>query len=180
MASLDFCLVVLQVAWLFNSPACSSRVQLLAACKSQASCEIQPRVPASLHSLEHFFTLSHTLLLHDSHLNTRFLSAVLQANLSRYKANTWLIKCNLTSCDLHDSYSEPLWMNEWLQLSFMTTFVWPYYVRIMNTEIIKKLLQYLLNMEHLCFFFKEYGAYLFMAYIAELFEPYGPLDYASQ
>ena len=44
----------------------------------------------------------------------------------------------------------------------------------------KKLLQYLLNMEHLCFFFKEYGAYLFMAYIAELFEPYGPLDYASQ
>ena len=28
--------------------------------------------------------------------------------------------------------------------------------------------------------FAKYGAYLFMAYIAELFEPYGPLDYASQ
>ena len=88
MASLDFCLVVLQVAWLFSSPTCSARVQLLAACK--------PRVPASLHSLEHFFTLSHTLPLHDSHLNIGFLSAVLQANLSWNKANTWLIKFNLT------------------------------------------------------------------------------------
>ena len=58
--------------------------------------EIQPRVPASLHSLEHFFTLSHTLPLHNSHLNTGFLSAVLQVNLSRNKANTWLIKFNLT------------------------------------------------------------------------------------
>ena len=88
MASLDFCPVVLQVAWLFSFPACSARVQLLAACK--------PRVPASLHILEHFFTLSHTLPLHDSHLNTGFLSAVLQVNLSRNKANTWLIKFNLT------------------------------------------------------------------------------------
>ena len=56
--------------------------------------EIQSRVPASLHSLEHFFTLSHTLPLHDSHLNTGFLSVVLQANLSWNKANTWLIKFN--------------------------------------------------------------------------------------
>ena len=55
-----------------------------------------PRVSASLHCLEHFFTLSHTLPLHDSHLNTRFLSAILQANLSWNKANTWLIKFNLT------------------------------------------------------------------------------------
>ena len=96
MASLDFCPVVLQVAWLFSSPACSARVQLLAACKPRASREIQLRVPASLHSLEHFFTLSHTLPLHDSHLNTGFLSAILQANLSRNKVNTWLIKFNLT------------------------------------------------------------------------------------
>ena len=96
MASLDFCPVVLQLAWLFSSLACSARVQLLAACKPQASHEIQPRVPTSLHSLEHFFTLSHTLPLHDSHLNTGFLSAILQANLSRNKANTWLIKFNLT------------------------------------------------------------------------------------
>ena len=103
VANLDFCPVVLQLAWLFGSPACSAHVQLLAACKLRASCEIQPRVPASLHSLEHFFTLSHTLPLHDSHLNTGFLSAVIQANLSRNKANTWLIKFNLTS-----SYKTPL------------------------------------------------------------------------
>ena len=97
MVSLDFCPVVLQVAWLFSSPACSARVQLLAACKPRASREIQPQVPASLHSLEHFFTLSHTLPLHDSHINTGFLSAILQANFSRNKANTWLIKFNLIS-----------------------------------------------------------------------------------
>ena len=96
MANLDFCPVVLQLAWLFNSPACSVRVQLLATCKPWASREIQPRVPATLHSLEHFFTLSYTLPLYDSHLNTGFLSAVLQANLTQNKANTWLIKFNLT------------------------------------------------------------------------------------
>ena len=96
MTSLDFCPVVLQVAWLFSFPTCSARVQLLAACKPRASRVIQSRVLASLHSLEHFFTLSHALPLHDSHLNTGFLSAVLQANLSRNKANTWLIKFNLT------------------------------------------------------------------------------------
>ena len=104
VASLDFCPVVLQLAWLFSSPACSTRVQLLAACKPRASREIQPRVPASLHSLEHFFTLSHTLPLHDSSLNTRFLSAVLQANLSWNKANTWLIKFNLTVTSFLDGY----------------------------------------------------------------------------
>ena len=64
--------------------------------KPRVTREIQPRVPASLHSLERFFTLSHTLPLHDFYLNTRFLSVVLQANMSRNKANTWLIKFNLT------------------------------------------------------------------------------------
>ena len=103
MASLNFCPVVLQLAWLFSSPACSARVQLLAACKPRASSEIQPRVPASLYNLEHFFTLSHTLPLHDSHLNTGFLSAVLQVNLSRNKANTWLTKFNLTKSYSHRS-----------------------------------------------------------------------------
>ena len=44
-------------------------------------------VPASLHTLEQFFTLSHTLPLHDSHLNTGFLIAKIQANLVRNKAN---------------------------------------------------------------------------------------------
>ena len=81
---------------------CSAPLHALRVCNfwrltsREPPCEIQPRVPASLHSLEHFFTLSHTLPLHDSHLNTRFLSVVLQANLSWNKANTWLIKFNLT------------------------------------------------------------------------------------
>ena len=43
-----------------------------------------------------FFTLSHTLPLHKSHLNTRYLISKLQANLAQNKANTWLNKFNLT------------------------------------------------------------------------------------
>ena len=82
-----FCPVVLQLAWRFSFFACFTRVHLLAACKPWATCEIQSRVLASLHSLEHFFTLSHTLPLHDSHLNTGLLIAKLQANLVRNKAN---------------------------------------------------------------------------------------------
>ena len=107
MASLDFCPIVLQVAWLFSSLACSVRVQLLATCKPRASREIQPRVPASLHSLEYFFTLSHTLFLYDSHLNTGFLNAVLQPNFSWNKTNTWLIKFNLTTLFCRKSESSP-------------------------------------------------------------------------
>ena len=122
MASLDFCPVVLQLAWLFSSPACSVCVQLLAACKPRASREIQPRVPASLHSLEHFFTLSHTLPLHNSHLNTGFLSAVLQVNLSWNKANTWLIKFNLTDLkslqwyDNREGKSREIWKIKYIKL----------------------------------------------------------------
>ena len=67
--------------------ACLARVQLLAACKPRATCEIQSRVVVSLHNLEHFFTLSHTLPLHDSHLNIELLIAKIQANLTRNKAN---------------------------------------------------------------------------------------------
>ena len=76
---------------------CLARVQLLAACKPPATCEIQSRVPVSLHNLEHLFTLSHTQPLHDSHLNTGLLIAKIQANLTRNKANKMLIKFNLTN-----------------------------------------------------------------------------------
>ena len=82
-----FCYVMLQLAWRFNFSACFTHVHLLAACKPWATHEIQPWVPASLHNFEHFFTLSHTLPLHDFHLNTRLLIAKLQANLARNKAN---------------------------------------------------------------------------------------------
>ena len=67
--------------------ACLAPVQLLAACKLPATCEIQSRVPISLHNLEHFFTLFHTLPSHDSHLNIGLLIAKIQANLTRNKAN---------------------------------------------------------------------------------------------
>ena len=72
--------------------ACLACVQLLAACKPRATREIQSRVLASLHNLEHFFTLSHTLPLHDSHLNTGLLIAKIQANLPRNKANKMVDK----------------------------------------------------------------------------------------
>ena len=82
-----FCPVVLQLARQFSFSACFTRVHLLVACKPRATCEIHPGVPASLHSFEHFFTLSHTLPLHDSHLNTGLLIAKLQANLAQNKTN---------------------------------------------------------------------------------------------
>ena len=48
---------------------------------------IHSRVSASLHNLEHFFTLFHSLPLHDSYLNTGLLIAKIQANLAWNKAN---------------------------------------------------------------------------------------------
>ena len=80
----DFCPVVQQLAWLFSSPACFTRVPALAA--------YQPRVSAFWHNLKHFFTLSHSLPLHDSHLNTGLLIAKIQANLARNKANKMVDK----------------------------------------------------------------------------------------
>ena len=74
----NFCPVVLQLAWRFSFSPCLARVQLLAAYKPQATCKIQSWVLDSLHNLEHFFTLSHTLPLHDSHLNTGLLIAKIQ------------------------------------------------------------------------------------------------------
>ena len=58
-----------------------------------------------MHTTWAFFTLSHILPLHNSHLNTGYLIAKLQANLVQNKANTWLNKFNLTVknsevCDL--------------------------------------------------------------------------------
>ena len=82
-----FCPVVLQLAWRFSFSTCFTCVHLLAASKPRATREIQPWVLTSLHSFEHFFTLSHTLPLHDSHLNTGLPIAKLQANLAWNKAN---------------------------------------------------------------------------------------------
>ena len=46
------------------------------------------------HTLDQFFTLSHTQPLHYSHLNTKFLNTELQANLTQNKVNTQLNKFN--------------------------------------------------------------------------------------
>ena len=72
--------------------ACLARAQLLAACKLRATREIQSRVPVSLHNLEYFFTLSRSLPLHESHLNTGLLIAKIQANLTWNKANKMVDK----------------------------------------------------------------------------------------
>ena len=82
-----FCPVVLQLAWLFIFSASFTRVHHLVACQPRATHEFQSQVPVTLHKLEHFFTFSHTLPLHNSHLNTRLLISKLQANLARNKTN---------------------------------------------------------------------------------------------
>ena len=62
---------------------------------------VQPRVFASLHNLEHFFTLSHSLSLHNSYLNTGLLITKIQANLAWNKANK-IVDKNST---LHNSFT---------------------------------------------------------------------------
>ena len=91
-----FCPIMLQLAWLFSSSTCFTRVPPLVTCQAWAKREIHSRGPAWVHTYELFFTLSHTLPLHDSHLNTGFLNAELQANWHRIKPKKWLIKFNLT------------------------------------------------------------------------------------
>ena len=66
---------------------CLARVQHSSSLQLQATREIQSRVPTSLHNLEQFFTLSHTLPLHDYHLNIGLLIAKIQANFAQNKAN---------------------------------------------------------------------------------------------
>ena len=62
---------------------------------------VQLQVSASLHNLEHFFTLSHSLPLHDFHLNTGLIIAKIQANLAGNKAKM---------VDKIQSYNLPLWL----------------------------------------------------------------------
>ena len=88
----DFCPVVQQLAWLLSFWHAWHVCNILAACKPRATREIQPWVPVSLHNLERFFTLSHTLPLHDSHLNTGLLITKTQANLAPNKANKMVDK----------------------------------------------------------------------------------------
>ena len=77
----DFCPVV-------NSWCDASASDMLGTCALiwWLAAASHPRVPDSLHTLEQFFTFSHTLPLHDSHLSTEFLIAKIQANLAWNKA----------------------------------------------------------------------------------------------
>ena len=70
---------------------------------------VQPQVSTSLHNLEHFFTLSHSLPLQDSHLNTGLLIAKIQANLARNKANKLVDK--IQPYRKHNSLSVLLFYN---------------------------------------------------------------------
>ena len=63
---------------------------------------IQSRVLTTLHKLEHLFTFSHTLPLHDSHLNPGLIIAKIQENLARNKANKMVDKIQ--------PYNLPLWL----------------------------------------------------------------------
>ena len=67
--------------------ACLACVQLLAACSRESPTRSTRESLFFLHTLEHFFTLSHSLPLQKSHLNIRLLIAEIQANLARNKAN---------------------------------------------------------------------------------------------
>ena len=67
--------------------ACLARVQLLAACSHESPIKSSRESLFFLHTLEHFLTLSHSLPLQESHLNTGLLIAEIQTNLARNKAN---------------------------------------------------------------------------------------------
>ena len=67
--------------------ACLVRVQLLAACSRESPARSSRESLFFLHTLEHFFTLSHSLPLQKSHLYTGLLITEIQANLARNKAN---------------------------------------------------------------------------------------------
>ena len=72
--------------------ACLAREQFVAACNRESPTRSSCESLFFLHILEHFFTLSHSLPLQESHLNTGLLIAEIQANLARNKANKMVDK----------------------------------------------------------------------------------------
>ena len=72
--------------------ACLACVQLLAtySCKSPARSSHESLF--FFHTIEHFFTVSHSLPLQESHLNIGLLIAEIQANLAWNKANKMVDK----------------------------------------------------------------------------------------
>ena len=72
--------------------ACLAREQLLAACSRESPARSSREFLFFLHTLGHFFTLSHSLPLQESHLNIWLLIAEIQANLARNKTNKMVDK----------------------------------------------------------------------------------------
>ena len=66
--------------------------QLLVACSRESPTRSSRETLFFLHTLEHFFTLSHSLPFQESHLNTGLLIAEIQTNLARNKANKMVDK----------------------------------------------------------------------------------------
>ena len=67
--------------------ACLAREQLLVACSCKSPARSSRESLFFLCTLEHFFTLSHSLPLQESHLNIGLLNVEIQKNLARNKAN---------------------------------------------------------------------------------------------
>ena len=72
--------------------ACLACVQLLAACSRELPSRSSHEFLFFLHTLEHFFTLSHSLPLEESHLNIGLLIAEIQANLAWNEPNKMVDK----------------------------------------------------------------------------------------
>ena len=72
--------------------ACLACEQLLAACSHESPARSSHESLFLLHTLEHFVTLSHSLPLQESHLNTGLLIAEMQANLALNKTNKMVDK----------------------------------------------------------------------------------------
>ena len=82
--------------------ACLAREQLLATCSRESLARSSRESLFFLYTLEHFFTLSHSLHLQESHLNTGLLIAKIQANLAQNKTNKMVDKIQ--------PYNLPLWL----------------------------------------------------------------------
>ena len=72
--------------------ACLAREQFLAACSRESPARSSWESLFFLHTLEHFFTLFHSLPLQESHLNIGLLIAEIEANMARNKANKMVDK----------------------------------------------------------------------------------------
>ena len=72
--------------------ACLAYEQLLAACSCESPVRSSCESLFFLHTFEHFFILSHSLPLQESHLSKGLLIAEIQSNLVENKANKMVDK----------------------------------------------------------------------------------------